>query len=204
MLNGQSGLVVRIMYGSGLRISEAISLRVKDLDFDYGVVYVAGGKGAKDRQTMMPQGVRTMLTKQLQRARAVHEADLRQGLGRAPLPFAFERKSRHAAAEWRWQFVFPSAAVSVDRETGEMLRYHLSPSTVQKEVRRAAIAAGISKRVTCHTFRHSFATHLLQAGTDIRTVQELLGHSSLKTTMIYTHVLGRGLVTRSPLDEAEG
>ena len=200
VIRGTTGLVARLLYGCGLRIHEAVTLRIMDLDFELGVVHVKAGKGAKDRDTMMPESLRGPLKDQVERVRLIHRRDLADGLGGVPLPFAFDRKSAHAAREFRWQYLFPSVICSPDRGTGEIVRFHLSPATVQKDVRRAALKAGIAKRVTCHTFRHSFATHLLEAGTDIRTVQDLLGHVSLKTTMIYTHVLGKGLTTRSPLD----
>ena len=160
-MSGTSGLVSRLLYGCGLRITEAVTLRVMNIDFEYGVIHVKGAKGGKDRQTMLPSSLRIVLKDQVERVRMIHRQDLADGLGGAPLPFAFDRKSPLAATEFRWQYLFPSSICSPDRATGEIVRLHLSPSTVQKEVRRAARAVGLAKRVTCHTFRHSFATHLL-------------------------------------------
>lgn len=200
LMEGDPGLIARLLYGTGLRLGEALQLRVKDIDFEYNLVHVCGGKGEKDRKTMLPAQLRARLKHHLVQVRRLHEADLLEGAGQAPLPYAFDRKSSSAATEWGWQWVFPSSRMSVDSETGLMARYPISPSTVQKAVKTAAGACGITKRVTCHTLRHSFATHLIEGGYDIRTVQELLGHKDLRTTMIYTHVLGRGLHVRSPLD----
>ena len=198
VMDGTAGLVARILYGSGLRLMEAVTLRVKDLDFESGMIHVCCAKGQKDRMTMLP--IQIPLRENLVHVHRIHLLDLSEGLGRAPLPYAFDRKSPNAAAEWRWQFVFPSSVRTVNHATGEIQRFHASPSTVQKALKEAVNAAGVSKRATCHTLRHSFATHLLEAGYDIRTVQELLGHQDLRTTMIYTHVLNRGTSVRSPLD----
>jgi len=200
LMEGVPGLIARLLYGTGLRLGEALNLRVKDLDFEYGLVHVCAGKGEKDRKTMLPERLNLYLKRHLNQVRRLHEVDLMDGAGQVPLPYAFDRKSPGAATEWGWQWVFPSTRMSTDPETGLIARYALSPSTVQKAVKKAAKACGITKRVTCHSLRHSFATHLIEGGYDIRTVQELLGHKDLRTTMIYTHVLGRGLHVRSPLD----
>jgi integron integrase len=199
-IKGRNGLIVRLMYGSGLRISESIAIRVKDIDFEYGLLHLSMTKGGKDRKTILPARLERPLKAQLARVEELHKLDLERGYGHAPLPNAYARKSPSAATDWIWQYVFPSSIRSVDKATGELARRHISPSTIQKAVKSAAKEVGIKKRVTTHTFRHSFATHLLESGYDIRTVQELLGHKDLRTTMIYTHVLSRGHHVRSPLD----
>jgi integron integrase len=198
-------LIGKLLYGSGLRVSEAVRLRVKDLDFEQRHLAVRDGKGSHDRVTLLPEAVIPQLKEQLERARAIHRADLRQGLGAVHLPYALAHKYPNAEREWIWQYVFPSPTLSLDPRQAVTRRHHLSASAVQKAVRKAAKLARLEKRVTCHTLRHSFATHLLEAGYDIRTVQDLLGHKDVKTTMIYTHVLKKGpMAVRSPLDAANG
>jgi len=201
-LRGTYSLMAQLLYGSGVRLMECIRLRVKDLDFAQQQLVVRDGKGEKDRVTMLPGRLVTPLEDHLRIVRRTHEEDLARGWGAVYLPYALERKYPNAEREWVWQYVFPADRVSTDPRTGIARRHHLDESGLQKAVRSAVRATGISKPASCHTFRHSFATHLLEAGYDIRTVQELLGHRDLKTTMIYTHVLNRGgRSERSPLDE---
>ena len=202
-MRGPGLLVASLLYGSGLRLMEAMTLRVKDLDFAQGAILVRGGKGAKDRITMLPAAFAQPLQRHLGRVRATHQRDLAAGGGRVVLPDALARKFPRHATSWPWQWVFPAARRYPDPVTGEPRRHHLHESAVQRAVHDAILSAGITKRASCHTFRHSFATHLLEDGYDIRTVQELLGHRDVATTMIYTHVLnrpGRGVL--SPLDRA--
>jgi integron integrase len=200
-LSGMCGLMAKLLYGSGLRLNECVQLRVKDLDFGNHQLIVRDGKGEQDRVTMLPDSLLTPLQAHLQWRQQLHAEDLARGFGSVHLPYALDRKLPNAPTEWVWQYVFPSGRLVKDQNSGLMYRWYVSESTLQKAVREAAQAAGINKRVGCHTFRHSFATHLLQSGYDIRTVQELLGHKDVKTTMIYTHVLNRGgLAVRSPLD----
>jgi integron integrase len=200
-LTGSHWLVASLLYGSGLRLLECCRLRVKDIDFDYLQITVRDGKGGKDRVTVLPSSLIEPLRDQLTRVKALHSHDLARGKGCASLPDALERKYLHATKEWRWQFVFPLAVLSPDRRTGEVCRFHCAGSSLQKAVKRAVEAAGIDKRASCHTLRHSFATHLLEAGYDIRTIQELLGHKDVSTTMIYTHVLKKGgRAVKSPAD----
>jgi integron integrase len=201
-LNDTYLIMAQLLYGSGLRLMEVHRLRVKDLDFALHQIVVRDGKGSKDRVTMLPELLSAPLRGQLDRVRRIHNSDLALGHGAVYLPYALERKYPRAAFEWKWQYVFPSDRLSQDPRTGILRRHHMDESALQKEVRRAAREAGIQKPVGCHTLRHSFATHLLESGHDIRTVQELLGHSDVNTTMIYTHVLNRGgLGVRSPLDQ---
>lgn len=200
-LSGVYKLVGQIMYGSGLRIMETMRLRIKDIDFDHRQIIVRDGKGGNDRFTILPNVVLEPLQSHLRNVRMTHEKDLADGFGAVYLPFALERKSPNANREWAWQYVFPASTRYIESETGITRRHHLHETAVQKAVKYAARLAKIPKLVSPHTFRHSFATHLLQDGYDIRTVQELLGHKDVKTTMIYTHVLKRGgLAVRSPID----
>lgn len=200
-LHGTPCLVASLLYGSGIRLLEGLRLRVQDLDFARGEVTVRNGKGAKDRVTMLPEALHRDLRAQLDQARGIHARDLERGHGAVVLPDALERKYRNAARDWPWQWVFPATRTYENEETGRRHRHHLHPSVVQREVRSAAVRAGLPRRATCHTLRHSFATHLLEAGHDIRTIQELLGHQDVSTTMIYTHVLNRGgRGVKSPLD----
>lgn len=200
-LSGIYQVMAKLLYGSGLRLMECLRLRVKDLDFAQHQIMVRQAKGMQDRVTMLPNSLIPLLQEHLQHVKRLHEQDLAQGYGAVYLPDALERKYPNANREWAWQYVFPSDRLSQDPRADVMRRHHLDESGLQKAVREAARLAGINKPVGCHTFRHSFATHLLQNGYDIRTVQELLGHKDVKTTMIYTHVLNRGgLAVRSPLD----
>jgi integron integrase len=201
-MRGTSRLVALVLYGSGLRLMECLTLRVKDVDLERREIRLRRGKGAKDRVTVLPDLVVPVLRAHLERVRALHCADLAAGRGQVKLPDALDRKYPAAAGSWPWQWVFPARSSYRDRE-GKWRRHHLHESAVQRAVTAAARESGIGKRATCHTFRHSFATHLLENGADIRTVQELLGHRDVSTTMIYTHVLNRGgLGVRSPLDRA--
>lgn len=204
-LSGTHKLMAKLLYGSGLRLMECVRLRVKDIDFGQSQVIVRDGKGMKDRVTVLPKSVEPALQEQLSVGSVIHGQDLANGFGSVYLPNALERKYPNAKYEWIWQYVFPATKISKDPRTGIERRHHIHESSLQKAVKRAAASAGLTKRVTCHTFRHSFATHLLEDGYDIRTVQELLGHKDVKTTMIYTHVLNRGgLAVRSPLDSQVG
>lgn len=201
-LSGVPWLVAVLLYGSGLRLMEALRLRVQDVEFKRREIVVREGKGFKDRVTMLPEMAARPLALHLEKVRSIHEGDLAQGLGEVHLPYALERKYPDAGRSWGWQYVFPSGKLSVDPRSGKTRRHHLDEQTVQRAVKQAARAAGIVKPATPHTLRHSFATHLLQRGQDIRTVQELLGHEDVQTTMIYTHVLNRGgRGVTSPLDQ---
>ncbi len=203
-LDGRDWLMASLLYGAGLRLMECVRLRVKDIDFAMRQIVVRDGKGAKDRVTMLPEKLLSPLHLQLEKAKAVHEADLAAGFGEVYLPYALAQKYPNAPREWGWQYVFPASRRSIDPRSGVERRHHRDPKTLQRSVRNAVRAAGLTKSASCHTFRHSFATHLLEAGYDIRTVQELLGHADVKTTMIYTHVLSRGgRGVRSPLDAVD-
>ena len=201
-MEGQYRLIGNVLYGGGLRIMEGLQLRVKDLQFDYRQIIVRSGKGDKDRVTIMPESLVESLRAHLVGVQAMHEHALRNGYAGVEMPYALERKYPKAPLEWGWQYVFPAARPSRDPRSGAWRRHHLFPDTVQRHVKAAARAAGIIKPVTCHTFRHTFATHLLERGYDIRTVQELLGHKDVKTTQIYTHVMRKGAnAVQSPLDQ---
>ena len=199
-LTGVPFLVASLLYGSGLRLTEALHLRVKDIDFEIQQITVRDGKGAKDRTTILPDSIREPLETHLVRVKFVHEEDLARGFGAIWMPYALKRKYPNADREWKWQYVFPSAKLSPTREDGIVRRHYTSDSTIQKAVRNAMGKAEITKHGNCHTFRHSFATHLLENHYDIRTVQELLGHKDVRTTQIYTHVLKNKNFVRSPLD----
>ena len=200
-LRGTHALIGRLLYGTGLRVMEAMRLRVKDLDFERGEILVRDGKGLKDRVTVLPRAVLPQLRRQVEDARRLHARDLKAGWGEVWLPAALARKYRFAARDWGWQYVFPASNRSRDPRTGAVRCHHLSDQAFQRAMRQAVRDAGIAKPATPHTLRHSFATHLLESGYDIRTVQELLGHADVATTMIYTHVLNRGgRAVVSPLD----
>jgi integron integrase len=202
LLDGEAQTIVKLLYGSGLRIMEAVRLRVKDMDFQMKQVTVRSGKGDKDRFTTLPVSLIPPLENQMRKARVLHEQDLAQGHGAVYLPYALARKYPSAAKEWAWQYLFPARDLSTDPLTGVVRRHHVDPSVVNKAIKVAVRRAGLTKVISAHSFRHSFATHLLQRGTDIRTIQELLGHTDVATTMIYTHVLQQGgQGVPSPLDD---
>lgn len=200
-LRGVSLIFLQLLYGSGLRLMEAARLRVKDIDFDSSLIIVRSGKGDKDRSTMLPESVKAQLLLHLEKVKALHKKDLESGYGEVSLPDALERKYPNAPKEWHWQYVFPSSKLSIDPRSGKIRRHHISDRGIQSAVKDAARKAGITKHVKVHTLRHSFATHLLMQGINIREVQELLGHNSVETTMIYTHVMREMTdIPKSPLD----
>ena len=200
-LSGTNWLMAMLLYGAGLRLSECLQLRVKDIDFAYKQITVRDSKGGKDRVTMLPEKVIEPLTKHLEKVKKLHEKDLKAGFGMVYLPDALERKYKNANKEWGWQYVFPASQISTDPRSGIRKRHHLYETVLQKAVKEAIRKAGIAKHASCHTFRHSFATHVLENGYDIRTIQELLGHKSVETTMIYTHMMNKGAMgVKSPAD----
>jgi integron integrase len=201
-MSGVNQLMAKLLYGCGLRLMECVRLRVKDIDFEQNHIIVRDGKGMKDRSTMLPEQLKPSLLEHLEGVRIVHKQDLENKLGEVYLPFALERKYPNAASEWGWQYVFPSGKISKDFRSGKLRRHHISENALQRAVQKAARKADLTKHVSPHTFRHSFATHLLESGYDIRTIQELLGHTNLQTTMIYTHVASKNILgVQSPLDK---
>lgn len=205
VLSGTTQLIGKLLYGTGMRLMEGMRLRVKDIDFQRNQILIREGKGGGDRITVLPASLKVPLREHLQRVRVLHESDLAQGYGQVYLPGGLERKYPNANKEWGWQYVFPAKSLSIDPRTAIRRRHHFHEAGIQKAIKIAARLAGVEKNISCHTLRHSFATHLLESGYDIRTVQELLGHKDVTTTQIYTHVLNKpGLGVRSPLDLVSG
>jgi len=201
-LSGVKWIMANLLYGAGLRLMECLRLRVQDIDFEYNQIIIRDAKGQKDRVTVLPEIVKEALEKHLEKVKRLHEKDLVQGFGEVYLPYALERKYTNANKQWKWQYIFPSEKLSIDPRSGKKRRHHLDESVLQRTVKEAIRQAGINKNGNCHTFRHSFATHLLEDGYDIRTVQELLGHEDVSTTMVYTHVMKKGgLGVKSPADK---
>ena len=200
-LNGVYLLMGQLMYGCGLRLMECLRLRIQDIDFENNLLMVCSGKGEKDRALILPEKIRENLVNHIASVKEIHDQDLKLGYGDVSLPDALDKKYPNAPKEWGWQWVFPAEKLSVDPRTGKVMRWHVHPSAIQRAVKEAVIKANLPKRASCHTLRHSFATHLLEAGHNIRTIQELLGHKHVNTTMIYTHVLRKKpSEVRSPLD----
>jgi integron integrase len=203
-MSGRSSLMARLLYGAGLRLTECANLRIKDIDFNANQILVRDGKGFKDRVTMLPEMLKEELANRVKRLKLFHQAELRRGNGHATLPYALARKYQNLAKSWQWQYVFPAQKLVWDGEANLWRRHHVFEDTLQRAVRAAGALAGIEAAVSCHVLRHSFATHLLEQGCDIRTVQQLMGHKDVSTTMIYTHVLKKpGLGVKSPLDHAQ-
>lgn len=204
IMNGTHSLMARVLYGGGLRLMECIRLRLQDIDFGHNKIYVRGGKGGKDRTTLLPKNIRAALQEQIDTATKLHQSDLEEGFGRVYLPGALSRKYPNANKETGWQYLFPAKNLSIDPRSGRKMRHHVLESGIQKSIKSAAKKAGIIKRIGCHTMRHSFATHLLENGVNIRIVQQLMGHADVKTTEIYTHVMERDIDTLdSPLDKLD-
>ena len=203
-ITGQNYLIVSLLYGAGLRLNEALSLRIKDIDFDRKIINVRAGKGNKDRTVMLPATIAEQLRHHIENVHRTHNRDLANGFGDAYMPNALARKYQNAEKQFAWQFIFPASRIGTDPRTGALRRHHVHDSAISKAIRSAVRASNIDKKVGAHTFRHSFATHLLESGSDIRTIQELLGHKHVSTTMIYTHVSTKGAAgTSSPLEHLQ-